>query len=96
MPSDNLEVLGLIFLLCGVVVNLAFMYRALNRIEQKIDALDDSGTRFSSPIETLGADGKFRKLPRLSRRQPEPEPGGTKVYPNDKEVWDQGLERTEV
>jgi len=88
-----IQAVGVIGQLCGAVACF-LIFRTNREIRRNIAAMDDSGPRFSSPIETLGDDGKFRKLPRLSRRMPEPEPGGTKVYP--REAWDEGLERTDV
>jgi len=93
MPSEYISlVLGMLavilFFLLVFIVSFTFGYRALRDIERRLDAMiDDSG----APPATL-----VPKLPRLSRRMPEPEPGGTKVYPNSSEVWDQGLERTDV
>jgi hypothetical protein len=90
MPNEIvivIVVLLLVYVAIVLTLGCVTLVNALRRIDQQLDALDDSGTPPATAVP---------KLPRLSRRMPEPEPGGTKVYPNDKEVWDQGLERTDV
>ena len=88
MPSEYLLsviAFGLSLVLICIAFMLARIYKVLCDIEDQLITLNADGTPPATPI---------RKLPRLSRRQPEPEPGGTKVYP--REAWDEGLERTDV
>jgi len=90
MPSETviaaIVIFGTVLIYCAVILTIA--YRTMRDIERMVDeAIAEESTPPTAPV---------LKLPRLSRRMPEPEPGGTKVYPNAKEAWDEGLERTDV
>lgn len=69
-------------------IGLTLCVITLRRALRELECLNDDGSSPPPPKPPM------IKLPRLSRRMPEPEPGGTKVYQT--EAWDEGLERTDV
>ncbi len=67
-------------------IGLTICIITLRRAHQQLDELLAEETSPQSPAPP--------KKIRLFRRQAEPEPGGTKVWP--REPWDEGLEREDV